>query len=195
MSGESIVLSIRSLGYDKAAELNAQAQQQADEALAEARAKQEASAARYVEARVEQARNAALRAEHAAQIANGRLLAEVKSEFLQRVALTAREQLEHMRESSAYRTLLRDLCLDALERLEACATLHVDARDKALTDDLLEELQAACPGVEIATDIKTSGGVIAQTADGKISCDNTFEARLMRENTERANDIWKVLQQ
>lgn len=195
MSGDGIVLSIRSLGQNKIEEIEADAQRQAADAIEAARKNQEASAARYIETRIDQAKRDATRAEHSAHIANGRRLTEVKAEFLQRVARGAEEKLRSMRGNECYREIFYELCIDALAQFDECAQLHVDPLDEALAASLLDELNEVCPGVSIVADITRLGGVIAQSHDAKIFCDNTFETRLNRENSERSKEIWEVLQQ
>lgn len=194
MSGDGIILSIRSLGYDKIAQIKSEAQAQADEVVAAARAKHEALAQRFLISTEEQAQADALRQEHAEVIANGRKLAEVKAEFLAQVEQAAKERLRTLRTQPDYDELFYDLCLDALNDLGAGAVLHIDPVDESLAHGLLKVLDSKSEGLKLVADISTVGGVIATSRDGKITCDNTFEARLNRVNSERSAQIWEVLQ-
>ena len=195
MSGDGIVLSIRSLGFEKVAEIESAAKIQAEQAIEAASHKQHDSAEQYISLHVEQAKRDALRNEHSAAIANGRLLAEVKAEFLDRVAHKAQERLMELRDSPEYPALLCGLALDALENLGADASVHVDPRDVDVMAQCLAEGSKRYALISVIGDIETAGGVIAESADGKISCDNTFEARLARENAMKSKEIWEVLQQ
>lgn len=195
MSGEGIVLAIRSLGIERVAQLKSDAHLQADQVTTAASTKQNESAEQYVNSRIEQAERDALRSEHSAAIANGRLLAEVKSEFLERVAQKAHEKLMGLRDTPEYAGLLRGLAIDALRDLGADAIIHVDERDVDMMVKSFAKESKRYALISVIGDIHTAGGVIAESADGKISCDNTFEARLLRENATKGKEIWEVLQQ
>lgn len=194
MSDDGILLAIKTLGQERQAQLKQEAQVRADDALSLAREKQELISAHYVETRIEDAQRDALRSEHSARIANGRLLDEVRVDFLNRVGDESRRRLIWLRDDKRYGDLLLGLCKNAVRHLGDCAVLHVDARDVGLIEPRLTEISDVCKDVRVVGDIETTGGVIATSCDGRITCDDTFEARLNRENTEGSKDIWKVLQ-
>ena len=97
--------------------------------------------------------------------------------------------------SPEYPALLCGLALDALENQGADASAHVDPRDVDVMAQCLAEGSKRYALISVIGDIETAGGVIAESSDGKISCDNTFEARLARENAMKSKEIWEVLQQ
>lgn len=193
MSDDGILLAIKTLGQEKQAQLKREAHERAEDSLRHAREKQESISARFVEARIEEAQREELRNEHSAHIANGRMLDEVRVDFLNRVGVEARHRLSSLRNDASYGDLLIGLCKNAMRHLGDCPVLHVDSRDVELVESRISELADKCKDVQVAGDIETAGGVIATSCDGRICCDDTFEARLMRENTEGSKDIWEVL--
>ena len=194
MSDDGILLAIKALGQEKQAHIKQEAQTRAAEAIRDAREKQEATSARHVETRREEAEREALRQEHSARIANGRILDEVRIDFLNRVGDKARQRLVSLRHDDAYGELLFGLCKSSLRQLGDCAVLHVDPRDVDLVEQRIDDLAKICKDVSVRGDIETVGGVIATSCDERITCDDTFEARLKRENAEGSKDIWEVLQ-
>jgi V/A-type H+/Na+-transporting ATPase subunit E len=105
-------------------------------------------------------------------------LARVREEYLGHAIELADERLGTMRGEDSYAGVLEGLTREALESLaEPGARVHVDPRDEAAARAFVEELQGQPP---LIPDLEIAGGVIVESADGRISVDNTFAARLVR---------------
>lgn len=105
-------------------------------------------------------------------------LARVREEYLQRALAAARESLAGQRDQVGYPDVLERLVREALEALgESGARVHVDPRDAACVRASLGHLPDR---PEITPDLGTAGGVIVESADGRILVDNTFDSRLAR---------------
>ncbi len=143
------IAQIRRAAEQEAAAIRERRCQDAESALAQERAR-----------RVNRARLAALRAASQAR------------ETLFRQALErARARLAALRADPAYPALLAALADEALAQIEGEAVLHADPRDECA-------MHARFPGVCVAYDLVTWGGVEARTLDGCITVTNTLEARL-----------------
>jgi V/A-type H+-transporting ATPase subunit E len=104
--------------------------------------------------------------------------ARIREGYLQRAMDLARERLELLREGDGYVRVLEALTREGLEALaEPGARVHLDPRDKAVASEFFDGL----PGnPELIDDLDTIGGVIVDSADGRIRVDNTFATRLVR---------------
>ena len=105
-------------------------------------------------------------------------LARVREEHLQRAIAAAREELARKRGLVGYPDVLERLVREALEALgEDAGRVHVDPRDEAL----VRAMFASGPDRPLVTpDLETAGGVTAESVDGRIRVDNTFDSRLVR---------------
>ncbi len=105
-------------------------------------------------------------------------LARVREEHLQRGVAAAREELAGRRGRDGYPDVLEGLLREALEALgEGGARVHVDPRDEA---PVRTSLACLPDGPLVTPDLETAGGVVAESADGRIQVDNTFDSRLAR---------------
>lgn len=105
-------------------------------------------------------------------------LARVREEYLQRAVAAARGELARQRDQGGYPEVLERLVREALEALgEDGARVHVDPRDEAPVRALLARLP---DGPLMTPDLETAGGVVVDSADGRIRVDNTFDSRLAR---------------
>jgi vacuolar-type H+-ATPase subunit E/Vma4 len=110
--------------------------------------------------RLNRARLAALRAQSQAR---EKLFADALED--------ARAHLANARASPDYPAVLHCLVEEALAQLDCDLLIRGDPRDEAL-------LRAWFPHTQIVCDLRTWGGVEAQTIDGRIVVVNTLEARL-----------------
>lgn len=105
-------------------------------------------------------------------------LARIREEYLERAIGIAGERLETMRGADGYAGVFERLTREALDALaEPGATVHIDPRDEGIARALVPNL----PGPpELISDLETAGGVVVESADGRIRVDNTFASRLAR---------------
>jgi V/A-type H+-transporting ATPase subunit E len=105
-------------------------------------------------------------------------LARVREEYLRHAIELAGERLGTMRGHDGFAGVLEGLTREALEALsEPGGRVHVDPRDQAAARVFVEELQGQ---PLLVPDLESSGGVIVESADGRITVDNTFASRLVR---------------
>lgn len=115
-------------------------------------------------------------------------LARVREELLQGAIATARESLARQRDQSGYPDVLGQLVREALETLgEDGARVHVDPRDEATVRGLLAHLS---DGLSVIPDLETAGGVVVESADGRIRVDNTFDTRLVRAGEVHRQELY-----
>lgn len=118
-------------------------------------------------------------------------LARVRDEYLRRASDLAEERLGRSREGDGYPGVLERLTLEALEALsEPGARVHVDPRDEAIARAFVERL----PGTPVLiADLGVAGGVVVDSADGRIRVDNTFASRLARAGEVYRRDLFDHL--
>jgi vacuolar-type H+-ATPase subunit E/Vma4 len=109
-----------------------------------------------------------------ARLAAEAIRREAREEAFERLLADVRSELSHRREGAAYRDALRALISEGLAALPDARTLYTDPRDEALALALAQER-----GADLAVEptLKTSGGVVLQSAGGRL-VRNTFEERL-----------------
>jgi vacuolar-type H+-ATPase subunit E/Vma4 len=94
-----------------------------------------------------------------------------------------RGHLEGLRNDVSYPAVLRRLTKEALHELEGShenlesIQLNIDPRDQALLERILLDMDL---NLEIVSNLKSWGGVIAQSQDNRVVVINTLEARLER---------------
>jgi V/A-type H+-transporting ATPase subunit E len=105
-------------------------------------------------------------------------LARIREDSLQRAIGLAGERLRRMREGDGYARVLERLTQEALDALaEPGARVHVDPQDEPVARAFV----GALPGrPALIADLDSSGGVVVDSADGRIRVDNTFDSRLAR---------------
>jgi len=145
-------------------------------------AKVDASTARAVD----EAKAAAERQLNADSTAYRRQTADVRREVFDEVFVRAGEKIKAIRASKEYPHILSQLIAEATGDMESGYVLHVDPQDKELT-------ARVCPGVSCVTDIKTMGGVVVTSADGRVRRSSTFEDRLKRVQEDHIESVVKAL--
>lgn len=104
--------------------------------------------------------------------------ARVREDFLRQTIDLAGERLGVLREGDGYASVLERLTREALDALgEPGARVHIDPRDEAVARALIKDLPNQ-PG--LIADLEADGGVVIDSADGRIRVDNTFASRLAR---------------
>ncbi|MEN6341239.1 MAG: V-type ATP synthase subunit E family protein [Methanospirillum sp.] len=105
-------------------------------------------------------------------------LARVREEYLRHAIELAGGRLGALRGADGYAGVLESLTREALEALgEPGARVRVDRRDEGAARAIVQDL----PGQPLLIpDLDIAGGVIVESADGRIRVDNTFASRLAR---------------
>jgi len=167
-------------------QIRAQAQAQADEITAQAQAAADAVAEAYLADTV--GKNQAQAEQELRKESSGyrRRVADVKREVFEEVFVRAALKIRTIRSSKEYPDILSKLVADATAGLQGEYVLHVDPADQGLIASLY-------PGVSCVADIRTVGGVMVTSADGRIQRGSTFEDRLQRVHEKYGELVSEVL--
>jgi V/A-type H+-transporting ATPase subunit E len=96
-----------------------------------------------------------------------------------------------LRESPGYRAVARHLAEEATGLAGGKdLVLHVDPRDRALFEGIIQELGRNC---DLATDRTGAGGLTVTTRDGRILVTNTLESRLSRAREILKGEVFDLL--
>jgi vacuolar-type H+-ATPase subunit E/Vma4 len=106
-----------------------------------------------------------------------KLLVLAKREFFQQALKLTRKKLSELPQKPEYSRVLKKLIQEATAHFPECTRLQVNARDTSLAQKILGELRLKL-AIESTQDF--SAGVIASSADGRMSIYNTLESRLAR---------------
>lgn len=183
MGLHAILTVIRENGNSRVQGILHHAEEQANEMLAQARQEAEIMA---IQARTTAAMPAAkerARILHRARLEALRVFGNVRESLIDAALDQTRGRLATIRAERVYRLILPKLVKEALGELEAslgeigCAQIEADARDQALLDDILIEMELS-PRVDY--DLNSWGGIIAKSADNRVVVINTLEARFDR---------------
>lgn len=118
-------------------------------------------------------------------------LGRVREEYLHRALDLAGERLGRMRGGDGYACVLEALTREAMDALgEPGARVHVDPRDEVSARALVETLPEPPP---LIADIDTAGGVVVDSADGRIRVDNSFASRLARAGEAYRRELYDHL--
>ncbi len=105
-------------------------------------------------------------------------LARIREEYLRRALALADERLGRLRDGDGYARVLEGLTREGLGALsEHGARIHVDPRDEAIAGAFLDDLSGT---PVLIADLDAAGGVVVDSADGRIRVDNTFASRIVR---------------
>jgi V/A-type H+-transporting ATPase subunit E len=104
--------------------------------------------------------------------------ARIREDSFHRAIGLAGERLRRVREGDGYAGVLERLTREALDALgEPGARVHVEPGDEPVARAFL----GALPGQPaLLADLDSSGGVVVDSADGRIRVDNTLDSRLAR---------------
>jgi len=115
-----------------------------------------------------------------------RRVADVRREVFEEVFTRSAVKIREIRSSKEYPDILSRLVDDATSGLEGEYVLHVDPLDQQLVAKLF-------PQTNCVADIKTVGGVVVTSADGRIQRGSTFEDRLDRVHEKYGELVSEVL--
>lgn len=102
---------------------------------------------------------------------------EARRELITAVLDTAQSQLAQIRRRPGFDRLLAALVLEVLDELGGSTRLEIDRRDIQLMAQCLDGLDGLDAPVAVDATLQSWGGVIGHSADGRITIDNTLEAR------------------
>ncbi len=106
-----------------------------------------------------------------------KLLVLAKQEFFQQAFKLSRKKLSELPQKPEYSRVLEKLIQEATAHFPECTRIKVNPRDASLAKKTLSELKLKL-AIESTQDL--SAGVIALSADGRMSIYNTLESRLDR---------------
>lgn len=133
------------------------------------------------------------------------MIGKVLDEAMKRLKEVKRESFKGNSYSNILAGLIKDAALSMVEGSSASSELEVilseeDASyvDKSMLKELSDEISAGSVNVRLSLSgkgerIKSAGGVIVRTKDGRIEVNNTFEQRMIRFSTSLRQDVVKVL--
>lgn len=110
-----------------------------------------------------------------AKLDRQRQLAAARETWLDRALAGAREQLRNFREGDTYASCLEGLTREALAEIGSEVKVEIDPLDEELMRRIMIALEIKG---EMVPTLNTCGGLRASTLNGRISIDNTVEARL-----------------
>lgn len=188
-------------------EIIQQAEADAEKILAEAKAKAEQirNHAQEVVAAdkkriLEQAKNDADRirgqALATAQLNARTLILESREKLLVGVFESSLEKLSSIQNYSDYPAIVETLALEAINQLAVKKViLHADkVTNGILNDSVLKKLSSKFDGtIEMGEPLKKGTGIVAETVDGHLNYDNTFETRLRRLEGELRSPVYHLL--
>jgi vacuolar-type H+-ATPase subunit E/Vma4 len=163
---EAEIAAIRSMGEARAAAAVARAKEEASAIEAAAAASMDGVASHRRDRIVNRAR---LEADRMLRTAAEEVYAETVAE--------AERRLVAIRHTPEYGRLLGDLLEECLAVLPDARTVRVERSDRELIEGLLAERRIH--NLAVASDLKTAGGVVLATGDGRRVV-NTFESRRAR---------------
>lgn len=184
MSLQAILDKIRATGNAQILEIEGQMRSQASRILAQAEME-----AQQIEADARANASAPAVAErariiHRARLEALRIVGDVREDLVDTALTRTRERLASIRTDPSYPIVLRRLTEEALAELSSGGTdgaqLLVDPRDSDVLRGILDELDLDLP---VSEELHCWGGLIARSKDGRVVVINTFESRLERATT------------
>jgi len=164
-------------------QIQAEGQARAQELLAAADGEAEVRRAQAREAAARPAIQECARIQQRAQLEAWRIQGQARDDLIDEALEQVRDHLSALRTSPGYPSVVRHLLREALAELTACLGEGEGARVRADPRDA-RALAASTAPPELNTpavfDLRTWGGVVATSADGRIAVDNTLEARFER---------------
>ncbi len=167
MGIEKLKSSLLSEAQQESARIVEDAQKQAKTMLEEERARcaaMKSTAEKELESRLEEQREERLAW---ARLEARRILAEAREDAIKSVLEDFFEVLNTMRKSGDYKKLLSTTLSQAISDVGPGSTIHVLKGDKALL--------SAPKNVKVVEDLEGLGGLVAESANGKIISDHTIE--------------------
>ncbi len=131
-----------------------------------------------------------------------RRLLEVRERLVREVLARALADLREPGETDERRETLRRLLLEAAREIGGgCLTVEVAASDvELLTGEFLAEVRERLAMDGVSAELspagkpaEIAGGVIVRRDGGRVVVDNSFEARLRRQEADLRSGIWRIL--
>jgi len=179
MSLQAILAAIRTSGEAQVKEIEAAAQEELAQHLAEVqRLRQESNKATSAPGAAERTRimgRARLKAQ--------RILSDAREDLIDDAIDQARKLLASIRNDPIYPAILRQLTEEALANLEGSLQeaekpkLEADPRDQQLLESILSNMELDLP---VSYELDCWGGIIAKSDDSRVIVNNTLESRLTR---------------
>jgi vacuolar-type H+-ATPase subunit E/Vma4 len=195
MSMEKVIERIRVDSSRQASEIISSSKKEAEELLS----------ASLTEAAAEQSRiRESGRKETASRVAQilaqGRLEAReimrsAREELIARCFAKAEEELGRLPDTPIYTTILERLMLEGIDLIGGDEVwLMVNQRDQQLIEEIAGKFTRQYPAIRISDQCLRSGaGIVIRSSSGKISVDNTFNARLLRMKKDLVFDTAEIL--
>ena len=101
-----------------------------------------------------------------ARLESKRILAEAREDAIKNVIEDIFNELESVRKTAEYKKFIQKAANESASELGSKITIHVVKGDKALVK---------VSGAKVIEDLDALGGIIAETADGKVRMDMTLE--------------------
>lgn len=194
MAIENILIAIKNQAIIEKQDIIREADEKARQIIQDAEDAANREVERFVaEASAREERNA-VRDLHTAQIARGRMISDVRTKNYDRLREMTQCRLEELRDCPEYEEIFNRLVRDVIFGLGDKVCLYVDERDQDLAAKVAKSPDFSELDIQIVPTLTTLGGVIATSQDERIRKDNTFESRITRFYSERAKDIWEVLE-
>jgi|TARA_B100000315_G_C14578003_1_gene588942 V/A-type H+-transporting ATPase subunit E len=148
------------------------------------------------------------KAKHDAELTKQRIIAnaklkskkhclDIKEGIIQNTFDDAEKKLGNFRASSIYPEILKDIIEEGIESIKGeDAEISVKKEDIAiLTSDFLKDLSKKFKmSLTISKEsIRSNGGALIRTIDGKIVVNNTFETRMQRMRDHLRSEVAKIL--
>lgn len=106
-----------------------------------------------------------------------KLLTQVKLEVFQQLFDTVKNKLSELPSKPEYSCVLKKLIQEATSDFPECTKIKVNPRDTSLAEKILSELKLK---LEVESTRDFSAGVVATSADGRMSICNNLELRLKK---------------
>lgn len=192
MALNTLLDAIRREASEKVQRIDRETSEKVDIIHQSAHARAEAEIERFVAEAKAEAEREMQREVNAANLRSTRAQTDVRRKVYDSMFDEVQQRLSQARGSAGYPNVFQTLVCDAIYELGVGIEVHIDPRDQALMDELL--VSHASTVANVVADLNTMGGVVAVAASGRITRDNTLEARLERVRNERSRDIWDVLE-
>jgi V/A-type H+/Na+-transporting ATPase subunit E len=187
---EMLSRAIISEAHNDGNQLIVEAKAKAEAILHHAQQQAEAERTRILDQAARDAERLHSQASATAQLKARTMLLEHREKLLDRVFDAAREQLSTVQQWSDYNDIAGKLLREALLQLSAKdVSLQMDdATRKIVTDRIVDDLSKELKiTIKVGQPLKNNKGIFAESANGHLNYDNTFETRLTRlQNTLRS---------
>jgi vacuolar-type H+-ATPase subunit E/Vma4 len=123
------------------------------------------------------------------------IIRSARDRVIARCFAKAQEELKRIPDTPAYPVILERLMIEGIDLIGGDEVwLSVNQRDRPLIEEFVRKFSRQKPVIRISDQPLISGaGIIVRSSSGKISVDNTFDARLFRLKKDLIFDIAEIL--